>query len=69
VWVVAYAGSGFTPLKGGPGGVGNVPSTPRAWDWAVTVLPAREPFDWGGPTIGGFDGWPAWFDQLADRGT
>jgi hypothetical protein len=71
VWVVAYTGSGFTPMKGGPPGPGTVPATPVAppqWDWAVSVLPATDPFDWGGPTLGGFGAsWPSWFDKLTDR--
>jgi hypothetical protein len=70
VWVVAYAGSGFTPMKGGPSGAGGTAAaTPREWDWGLSVLPARDPFDWGGPTTGGTGAWPAWFDTLADRGT
>lgn len=67
VWVVAYAGSGLTPLKGGPPGASGAISTPRPWLWAISVLPAREPFDWGGPTLGAADTpWPAWFDGLPD---
>jgi hypothetical protein len=70
VWVVAFTGSGFTPMKGGPPGPGSAgpPPTPASWSWAVQVMPAREPFGWGGPFFGGPEPtWPAWFDQLADR--
>jgi hypothetical protein len=72
VWVVAVTGSGFTPMKGGPPGAGSAattPTLPTLWDWRISVLPAREPFDWGGPSVGGPGaGWPAWFDALPDRG-
>jgi hypothetical protein len=69
VWVVAITGSGFTPMKGGPPGAGAAAAaTPTPWDWYISVLPAREPLDWGGPTFGGSGaGWPAWFDALPDR--
>jgi hypothetical protein len=69
VWVVAMTGSGFTPMKGSPPGPGMAPTTPTPWAWHISVLPAREPFEWGGPTVGGPGaGWPAWFDALVDRG-
>lgn len=69
VWVVAITGSGFTPMKGAPPGLGSAVATPTLWDWRIAVLPAREPLDWGGPTLGGSGGaWPAWFDALVDRG-
>jgi hypothetical protein len=71
VWVVAITGSGFTPMKGGPPGAGSAAATvatPTPWGWRISVLPAREPLDWGGPTVGGPGAaWPAWFDALADR--
>lgn len=69
IWVVAFTGSGFTPLKGGPPGAG-VTRTPTPWAWGIAVLPAREPYGWSGPSFGGPEtNWPAWFDQLVDRGT
>jgi hypothetical protein len=69
VWVVAFTGSGFTPVKGGPPGAG-ARSTVSPWAWSMTVLPAREPYSWAGPSSGGPEStWPAWFDQLVDRGT
>lgn len=69
VWVVAITGSGFTPMKGGAPGAGSAAATPTEWGWRISVLPAREPLDWGGPTDGGPGaGWPAWFDALVDRG-
>jgi hypothetical protein len=71
VWVIAFTGSGFTPMKGpppGPGGTTFVAPRPVSWGWAVTVVPARAPYDWGGPFLGGPDNaWPAYFDQLVDR--
>ena len=70
VWVVAFTGSGFTPMKGGPPGLGEATRTPTPWSWGISVVPAREPYGWGGPSMGGPEAtWPAWFDQLADRGT
>jgi hypothetical protein len=71
VWVVAFTGSGFTPMKGppppGPGAT-FVARTPVTWGWAVRVMPARAPYDWGGPFLGGPESiWPAYFDQLVDR--
>lgn len=70
VWVVAITGSGFTPMKGGPPGAGSAAATQTLWTWRINVLPARDPFDWGGPTVGGpGPGWPAWFDALTDRGS
>jgi hypothetical protein len=69
VWVVAFTGSGFTPMKGSPPGTGAM-RTPTPWAWAIAVLPAREPYTWGGPSFGGEESsWPSWFDQLVDRGT
>ena len=69
VWVVAFTGSGFTPTKGGPPGFGAT-RTPTPWAWSIAVLPAREPYGWSGPSMGGPEAtWPAWFDQLVDRGT
>jgi hypothetical protein len=72
VWVVAFTGSGFTPVKGGgpAGATGSTVDlrTPPLWHWAVTVMPARAPYDWGGPFLGGPETiWPAYFDQLVDR--
>jgi hypothetical protein len=69
VWVVAFTGSGFTPMKGGgPPGIGATPRTPSPWAWSMTVLPAREPYSWAGPMSGGPEAeWPAWFDALTDR--
>jgi hypothetical protein len=68
VWVVAITGSGFTSMNGGPPGAGFAAATPTPWDWRISVLPAREPFGWEGPTAGGPGaGWPAWFDALSDR--
>jgi hypothetical protein len=70
IWVVAFTGSGFTPMKGGPPGLGEATRTPTPWSWGISVLPAREPYGWGGPSMGGPEAtWPAWFDQLLDRGT
>ena len=70
VWVVAFTGSGFTPMKGGPPGLGGATRTPTPWSWGISVVPAREPYGWGGPSMGGPEAtWPAWFDQLVDRGT
>jgi len=69
VWVVAYLGSGFMPVKSGPRGAGAAAATPTPWDWGISVLPAREPLNWGGPSLGGAGaGWPAWFDALPNRG-
>jgi hypothetical protein len=70
VWVVALTGSGLTPMKGGgPPGAGAV-RTPSPWLWSIAVVPAREPYSWGGPSMGGPEAsWPVWFDQLIDRGT
>jgi len=69
VWVVAFTGSGFTPMKGGPPGIGAT-RTQTPWAWSIAVLPARAPYSWGGPSTGGPEAtWPAWFDQLVDRGT
>jgi hypothetical protein len=70
VWVVAFTGSGsILPMKGGPPGSGAV-RTPSPWAWSITVLPAREPYNWAGPSMGGPEAtWPAWFDQLVDRST
>lgn len=66
VWVVGVTGSGLTPMKGGPAGRA---ATPTPWDWRISVLPAREPLDWAGMTVGGPGAaWPAWFDALPDRG-
>lgn len=70
VWVVAITGSGFTPMMGGPPGAGPsaAVATPTPWDWGISVLPAREPLDWGGPSLGGPGaGWPTWFDTLPDH--
>jgi hypothetical protein len=71
VWVVAITGSGFAPMKGGgPPGAGSAAAaaTPTPWEWRISVVPAREPLDWGGPTVGGAGpGWPEWFDALSDR--
>ena len=68
VWVVAITGSGFTPMKGGPPGIGGTSRTPTPWSWAIAVVPAREPFSWMGPMSGGPEStWPAWFDSLIDR--
>jgi hypothetical protein len=70
VWVVAITGSGFTPMKGGPPGPGSAAAaaTQTPWDWRISVVPAREPFGWGGLTEGGPGAsWPAWFDTLTDR--
>jgi hypothetical protein len=68
IWVVAITGSGFTPMNGGPPGPGRLPTTPTPWAWAISVLPAREPFGWSGPMTGGPEPtWPAWFDSLLDR--
>jgi hypothetical protein len=69
IWVVAFTGSGFTPMKGSPPGAG-VLRTPAPWAWAIAVLPAREPYNRSGPSFGGPEAsWPSWFDQLADRGS
>jgi hypothetical protein len=69
VWVVAYTGSGFTPMKGGPPGSGAT-RTLTPWAWGMSVVPAREPYGWAGPSFGGPEAtWPAWFDQLVDRAT
>jgi hypothetical protein len=68
VWVVAYTGSGFTPMKGGPPGLGEAARTPTPWAWGTSVVPAREPYSWSGPSSGGPEStWPAWFDALPDR--
>ncbi|TMG58214.1 MAG: hypothetical protein E6H87_11150 [Chloroflexi bacterium] len=69
VWVVAFTGSGFTPLGGGPAGLGIAAATPVPWGWSVMVVPAREPYSWSGPMTGGpGTTWPAWFDALPTRG-
>jgi hypothetical protein len=79
VWVVAFAGSGFTPPKAygpGPGSIGPPGTgaitprpTPKLWSWAIHVMPAREPYGWACPCFGGPEStWPAWFDQLVDLG-
>src|SRR5207248_10767611 len=49
VWVVAFTGSGFTPLGGGPAGLGIAAATPVPWGWAVMGVPARGPDSWGVP--------------------
>jgi len=70
IWVIAFTGSGFTPMKGGPPGLGAAPRTPTPWSWGMSVVPAREPYGWSGPSFGGPEAtWPVWFDQLVDRGT
>jgi hypothetical protein len=70
IWVIAFTGSGFTPMKGGPPGLGAAPPTPTPWSWGMSVVPAREPYGWSGPSFGGPEAtWPVWFDQLVDRGT
>jgi len=69
VWLVAYTGSGFTPTKGGPPGPGSTgtPATPTPWGWGISVVPARAPFTWTGPGLGGPESsWPTWFDALRD---
>jgi hypothetical protein len=68
VWVVALTGSGFTPMKGGgPPGIGAA-RTPTPWAWSIAILPAREPYSWGGPSFGGPEAnWPVWFDALPNR--
>jgi hypothetical protein len=70
VWVIAFTGSGFTPMKGGPPGIGGATRTPTPWSWGMSVVPASEPYGWSGPSFGGPEAmWPVWFDQLVDRGT
>jgi hypothetical protein len=69
LWIVAFTGSGFT-LRGsiGPPGPGMTFAPPPEWGWSLSVLPAKAPYDWGGPTFGGPEAtWPAYFDQLVDR--
>jgi hypothetical protein len=70
VWVVAFTGSGLTPMKaGGPPGI-RATRTATPWAWSMAVLPAHEPYSWSGPSFGGPEAnWPVWFDQLLDRST
>lgn len=76
VWVVAVTGTfdelrvGPAPRPGsiGPPGPNATPATPRLMHWRISVVPAREPYTWGGPSFGGPEAaWPSWFDQLVDR--
>jgi hypothetical protein len=77
VWVVAMSGT-FVELRvgppSGPGSIGPpganpAPApTPRQLHWRISVVPAREPYNWGGPSEGGPElTWPDWFDRLVDR--
>lgn len=69
VWVVATSGTFNAPQKGpGPAGLDATPApTPGPRHWRINVVPAREPYSWGGPSLGGAElSWPAWFDQLTD---
>lgn len=78
VWVVAMNGTFEQLRKGpapGPGSIGppgaNATPAPaeRLMHWRISVVPAREPYSWGGPSFGGPEStWPAWFDQLVDVG-
>jgi hypothetical protein len=77
VWVVAVTGTFYELKVGGPPGSGSIgpsganvapPPTPRQQHWRISVVPAREPYNWGGPSEGGPEpAWPSWFDQLVDR--
>jgi hypothetical protein len=77
VWVVAMSGT-FVELRvgppSGPGSIGppganHAPApTPRQLHWRISVVPAREPYNWSGPSEGGPElTWPDWFDRLVDR--
>jgi hypothetical protein len=75
VWVVAVTGT-FEELRmgppPGPGSIGppGANATPMARSlrhWRISVVPAREPYTWGGPSESGPETtWPSWFDQLVD---
>lgn len=70
VWVVAMSGTFDAPQKGpGPPGLNATPApTPAQRHWRISVVPAREPYSWGGPSMGGPEmTWPIWFEQLIDR--
>jgi hypothetical protein len=73
VWVVAMTGTfeqlarGPAPLLRSPGASAAPARTPIVQYWRISVVPAREPYGWGGPSFGGPEpSWPAWFDQLTD---
>jgi hypothetical protein len=66
VWVVAVTGT-FEELRIGPPGVNGTPMTRPLMHWRISVVPAREPYTWSGPSESGPETtWPSWFDQLAD---
>ena len=75
VWVVAQTGT-FEQLRKGPAPLvrssgGTTPATlpppPPTQHWRISVVPARQPYGWGGPSFGGPEQrWPAWYDQLTD---
>jgi hypothetical protein len=75
IWVVAVTGT-FEELRigppPGPGSIGppGVNATPMArplMHWRISVVPAREPYTWSGPSESGPETtWPSWFDQLVD---
>ena len=77
VWVVAVTGTFYELKVGPPPGPGSIgppganvapAPTPRQQHWRITVVPAREPYNWGGPSESGPEPtWPSWFDQLVDR--
>jgi hypothetical protein len=77
VWVVAVTGTFYELKVGPPPGPGSIgppganvapAPTPREQHWRITVVPAREPYNWGGPSESGPQStWPTWFDQLVDR--
>jgi hypothetical protein len=77
VWVVAVTGT-FEELRRGPppgpgsigppGGRATPALTTAQMHWRISVVPAREPFNWAGPSESGPElTWPSWFDQLVDR--